>query len=201
MINLLPDYVQKNIGFARHNAKLRNWIIVFLLSIAGVGVITLFGLFYINQNINNYQSQISRTQEELNSQHIDKVQKQVQSISDSLKLVVQVLSKEVLFSKLIKQIATAIPRNAILTNLDISKIQGGIDISAAATDYDTATQVQVNLEDPANKIFDKADIINISCGKGNGGTAISGRYPCTVTIRAQFAKTNPFLFINDGKKK
>ncbi len=201
MINLIPDAVQKDIAYARRNTKLRNWILIFLASIAGVGIITMFGLFYINQNIRNYQSQISRTQEELNSQHIDEVQKKVQGISDSLKLVVQVLSKEVLFSKLIRQIATAIPRNAILTDLDISKIQGGIDISAAATDYSTATQVQVNLQDPANKIFDKADLININCGKVNAGSAISGRYPCTVTIRAQFAKTNPFLFINNGSSK
>ena len=201
MINLLPDDVKQNIMYARRNTKLRLWIISFALSIVGVGVITVFGLFYIHQNINSYSSQINKTQQELSDQHLDSTQKQVQGISDSLKLVVQVLSREVLFSKLIKQVAVAIPPNAILTDLEISKTQGGIDLSAAATDYNTATQVQVNLQDPTNKIFDKADIININCGKVSGGNAVSNRYPCTITIRAQFAKSNQFLFINSGVVK
>jgi len=201
MINLLPNEVKENIVFARRNTKLRHWIMVFAISIAGVLIITLFGLFYIQQNIDNYNSQISKTQDELNSQKLDATQKQVQDISNSLKLVVQVLSREVLFSKLIKQVAVAIPSNAVLTNLQISKTTGGIDLTAATTDYNTATQVQVNLQDPANKIFDKADIINISCGKATAGNTVTAKYPCTVTIRAQFAKTNPFLFINNGAKQ
>lgn len=201
MINLLPDGVKHNITFARRNTKMRRWIGAFVVSILGIALITAFGLFYIHQNINNYTSQINETQQKLDAQHLSTVQKQVQSISDSLKLVVQVLSREVLFSKLISQVATSIPKNAVLTDLDISKTEGGIDLTAAAKDYNTATQFQVNLADPANKIFDKADIVNISCGKAGAGNTIAIRYPCTIIIRAQFAKTNPFLFINIGSKK
>lgn len=198
MINLLPDHIKENVAYARRNTKLRRWMGAFIVSIIGIAVITILGLFYIRQNINSLSSQIERTQQELNKQQQDKVQKQVTDISNSLKLVVQVLSREVLFSKLISQIAVAIPSNAVLTDLDISKTQGGIDLSAAAVDYSTATQVQVNLQDPGNKIFDKADIQNISCNKSSSN--VSKRYPCAVTIRAQFAKTNPFQFISSGSK-
>ena len=91
----------------------------------------------------------------------------------------------------------AIPAKASLTGISISKLSGGIDLTAAASDYNTATQVQVNLQDPANKIFDKADIINIVCSS----TSTDPQYPCTITIRAQFSKNNPFLFIASGVKK
>jgi len=40
-----------------------------------------------------------------------------------------------------------------LIGLNISQTRGAIDISAIATDYDTASQVQVNLADPHSKIF------------------------------------------------
>ncbi len=200
MINLIPNDLRQNTIYARRNTRMRHWIGIFLVSILGVVIITVLGLFNIRRSIHTYSSQISQTQQELSSQHLEATQKEVQDISNSLKLVVQVLSREVLFSNLIKQVAKAIPNNAVLTDLDISKVQGGIDLSAAAKDYGTATQVLVNLQDPANKIFDKADLVNVSCTKTTDANAISSHYPCTIKIRAQFAKTNPFLFINEKAK-
>jgi len=132
----------------------------------------------------------------LNKQKYSQTKKQVSDISGSFKLVVQVLSQEVLFSQLLKQIAATIPPNAYLTGLNISQTKGAIDISAAATDYKTATQVQVNLADPNNKIFSKADINNIECGVN----VQDPKYPCTISIRALFAQNNPFLFINSKGK-
>jgi len=122
------------------------------------------------------------------------VQKQVTDISNNLKLAVQVLSQEILFSKLLKQLASVTPRNATLTNLSISDTQKGVDITAQTANYDAATQLQINLADPKNQIFAKADIITINCG-----STVGIRYPCTVNIRALFAANNPFLFINDKK--
>ena len=88
------------------------------------------------------------------------------------------------------------PPGSSLTGLNIAQVTGGIDITAGASDYNTASQVQVNLADPNNKIFSKADIVGINCASGS-----SGSYPCTVTIRALFAANNPYLFINSGSAK
>ena len=198
MINLLPPQERQNISFARRNTKLLRWVTALTLAIIGILLIVAFGTFYINQSADTYSDQLQKTQAELDSQKLSDTQKRVQDISSSLKLVVQVLSKEVLFSKLIKQIGTAIPANASLTDLRISKVSGAIDLAAIASDYNTATQVQVNLQDPANKIFNKADILNISCASTSSSDP---RYPCTVNIRAQFAANNPFLFINKGGSK
>lgn len=198
MINLLPPDVKQNISYARQNTKLAHWSLALLAGVGGTCIVVLFGLFYINQSLRSYSSQINKTSQGLGVQKLDETQKSVQEISGNLKLVVQVLSREILFSKLIKQIGGAIPPNAILTDLKIAKTTGGIDLTAAASDYGTATQVQINLQDPANKIFDKADLINVTCG---GASAANPRYPCTVTIRAQFAKSNPFLFINTTAPK
>jgi Tfp pilus assembly protein PilN len=197
MINLLPTDVKQNIVYARHNTKLLHWALASLGGIAGIGLVIMFGLFYIRQSTNSYQKLVNDKQGQLQAQKLDQTQKRVEDISGSLKLVVQVLSREILFSKLLSQIGTAIPTKASLTGLQIGKIQGGIDLTAAASDYNTATQVQVNLQDPANKIFNKADIINITC---SSTSTSDPKYPCTVNIRAQFATNNPFLFINTSKK-
>jgi hypothetical protein len=125
------------------------------------------------------------------------VQKQVTTISNNLKLVVQVLSKEILFSDLLKQLGTVTPSNVILTDLSISQTQGAIDITALTTNYAAATQLQVNLADPKNQIFSKADIVGINCPSDKLGD----QYKCTATLRALFATNNPFLFISNTPKK
>jgi hypothetical protein len=103
-----------------------------------------------------------------------------------------------LFSQLLKQLAVIIPTNTTLSSLNISQASGALDITANTTDYKSATQLQVNLSDPTNKLFTKADIVSINCGGTSTGGAASTKYPCSVTVRALFAANNPFLFISDS---
>lgn len=195
MINLLPPDIRKNISYARRNSRLRKWILSIMAGIFGVVVVSGAGYMYINRLGHNYSQLALQAQTDFNKQNPAAIQKQVEDISSSLKLVVQVLSREVLFSKLLNQIGASLPSGSVLLGLSINKLQGGIDLQAGATDYQTASQVQVNLQDPHNKIFDKADIVNIRC---EGASVGNSNYPCTVVIRAQFNKENPFLFIKNS---
>ncbi|HVX47848.1 MAG TPA: hypothetical protein VHA05_00630 [Candidatus Saccharimonadales bacterium] len=193
MINLLPPDVKQSYRYARRNVALRKWAVMFAVALFGLAIIGTFGLLTLQQSTNKYNHRIASTQQLFKQEDFAGTQAKVQDISNSFRLVVKVLSQEVLFSKLLSQIAATIPPNSKLTGLDINQTQGGIDITAAAKDYGTATQVQVNLADPANKIFSKADLVNVSCGSTS---AADPDYPCTVNIRALFASNNPYLFIN-----
>lgn len=193
MLNLLPNDVKKSIGFASKNILLRRWIGLFLAAFVGLGLISTYGLLAIHQSTVKYNDLIASEGLVASQQQFTQTQKQVKDMSSSFKLVLQVLGKEILFSELLKQIAATMPTNSNLTGLVISKTTGAIDITALATDYNTATQVQVNLADPTNKIFSKADIVNITCG---GTSSLDPKYPCTVNIRALFTTKNPFLLIN-----
>lgn len=202
MINLLPPDLKQSYRYAHRNVRLTRWLIVFVFGFIGLTLISTAGLIYMRQSEQSYLKQIASAQASLQQQKLSDTQKQVQDISNSLRLSVQVLSKEVLFSKLLRQIGTITPSNAVLTNLNIIQVQGGIDIKALTTDYNAATQLQVNLADPANKLFTSADIISITCSSSSSSTSLlDSRYPCTVEIRALFAKNNPYLFINDKGTK
>jgi len=193
MINLLPPDLKNAYRYGRRNVVLRRWVAMCLVAFVGLGLISTYGLLSLHQSTVNYQQQVATTQALFKKEDFAGTQAQVQDISNSFRLVVKVLSQEVLFSQLIKQIGTVMPANANLTGLNINQVQGGLDITAEATDYSSASQVQVNLADPANKIFSKADIVGITCGS-TGST--DPKYPCSVTLRALFAADNPFLFIN-----
>lgn len=197
MINLLPPDVKSGYRYARGNVNLRRWVVMCVVALVGLGGLATYGLLSLHQSTVHYSDQITATETAFQKEKFADTQKQVKDISNSFKLVVKVLSQEVLFSQLLKQIAASMPAKANLTGLNISQTKGAIDIVAVAPDYKTATQVQVNLADPANKIFSKADIISINCG---GSAAQDPNFPCSINLRALFASNNPFLFINSKAK-
>ncbi|MGH7195770.1 MAG: PilN domain-containing protein [Candidatus Saccharimonadales bacterium] len=199
MINLLPPDIKQAYRYARLNQRLLRWLLAFGLAIGGVIIITISGLVMINGSINHYKKRINDAKTQLASQNSPATQQKVTDITNNLKLMVKVLSKEVLFSKLLTRLGNITPPNVILTNLSISQTDSAIDITAQTANYSAATQLQVNLADPANQIFSQADIVSITCS-GASGQAANPKYPCTATIRALFTKNNPFLFINAAPK-
>lgn len=207
MINLLPPSQKNDIIYARRNVFLLKWNIAMVLAIVGVAAVIFVGTAFIDQSNQDYAQVATQAENNIKHQHLEETQKQAEGVSNSFKLVVQVLSREVLFSKLLQQIGAAMPSGAILTQLSINKVQGGINLTAAATDYQTATQVQVNLQDPNNKIFDQADIDSVSCSKNANEAgeadkdALIANYPCRVALRALFAPNNPFSFISTKEAK
>lgn len=193
MINLLPYEVKEDITYARRNARLRNWIVVCIISLAGVLVIVCGGLLYMHKSINSYTKQVSTAQDNLKAQNVEETQKKVADISSSTKLATQVLSREILFSELIKKIGSTLPPGTVLKSLQIDKIQGGIQLNAGAKDFGAASQIQVNLQDPRNGVFEKADINNITCGETDDPI-----FPCEIELRALFSKDKSFMYITDS---
>lgn len=201
MINLLPPELKSGYRYAQRNVGLRRWVMLFLIALVGLGGIATYGLLSLRQSSTHYSKQIANTEATFQKEQFSATQQQVKDIGTSFKLVVKVLGQEILFSQLLKQIATTIPANTNLTGLNINQTQGAIDISANAIDYNAATQVQINLADPKNKIFSKADIVTIGCSTDPTNAATKTPYPCTVTVRALFSTNNPFLLINNKASK
>ncbi len=194
MINLLPPELKLDYQYARRNYRLVNWLAACGVAMAGIGVLALVGLTIFNGSIGTYKTQVDVAQAQLARENITGVKKQVTDISNNLKLMVQVLSKEILFSKLLSRLGSITPSDVVLTNLTIDQTQTGMDLIAQSGSYNSAAQLQANLTDPGNQIFSKADIVSITCATG---TAITNpKYPCTIDIQAQFTQSNPFLFIN-----
>lgn len=201
MINLLPPDIKQTYRYARLNQRLSLWSVAFLLAIVGTAGLTFTGINIMDRSSKTYQREVAETQAELKRQNIDGVEKQVGEISGNLKLMVQVLSKEILFSKLLTRLGNATPANVVLTDLSISQTEQAIDLKAQARDYNGATQLQANLADEANQIFSKADIVNITCNPTAGATGINAQYPCTTSIRALLTENSPFLFISNDPVK
>jgi Tfp pilus assembly protein PilN len=197
MINLLPPSLKQDYRYARANRRLVEWAVAFALGIIGVAIITGAGLFMMQRSIDTNQTSIAHTKAQLASENQDQVKHKVSTISHNLKLMVQVLSKEVLFSKLLARLGNVTPQGAALTDLSISQDASAIDITAKTSGYGAATQLQANLSDPSNRVFSQADLVSASCDSKSSDK--NAKYPCTAHIRALLSKDSPFLFINAKK--
>jgi len=195
MINLMPPEIKQSYAYAQKNQRLTKWVIVLLIGLIGIGLIGTYGWVSLHQSIKTTTQQVATIQNSLNKNHLTSTESKVATISNDFRLVVKVLSQEILFSKLLSQMAAIMPEGTNLTSLDITNTTSGagLNISAEATNYNLATQVQVNLNDPSNGIFSRSNLISITC---DSKSATNAAYPCTVNLIAQFAQNNQFLFIN-----
>jgi len=197
MINLLPPNYKSNLYYARRNRSLMKWVSALSLSVVFSLLIIAAGWIYLDQSIKKQTKTAAETEKSLKDQNIEETTAKVEEISGNTKLVLKVLSKEVLFSKLLRQLGASLPANTALESIDIEELKGGLTIRAVAKDFNSASQIQVNLSDPRNKIFKQADLESISCGGGTD-TESQAVYPCTVQLKALFADKNEYVYIGEN---
>lgn len=194
MINLIPTDHKQATTYARYNTKLVGWLIGIAIAVVGLAIVVGGGLFYINQDISNYKVSNNEAEATLKADNEEETLSRVAEISGRLSLVVDVLSKEVLFSKLLPYLGTIMPDGTVLESLSLSREQaGGIDLSIGAVNEFAASQALANIKAEDNLLFTAADANSITCE--NKETI----YLCTVSIRAVLVDENPFLLLNQGE--
>lgn len=204
MINLLPSSVREDVTFARRNRTLLHWNMAIGVLLIAVCVLLAGGYLYLNQIMTRYDKQVASARQNLQEQKLEETQARVQTISDNVKLINQVLSKQILFSKLLKEFGTLMPRGTVLERLELTgETTGALDLTALAKDFDDATQVSVNFGDEENKLFESVDTVSVSCAD-NGSQSLANddnnsvsQYPCRINLRVLFSKkNNQFMLIS-----
>lgn len=196
MINLMPYHSKDSIKYARLNAKLVRWTIGCVIIIALMIATVVAGGIYIDKTKNSLSKSIEQSKSTIATQKLDATQKEAEEISQGVKLIVQVLSKEVQFSKLLQQIGKLMPSGATLGQVQLSsKVSGAIDLTANAEDYKTATQVQVNLQDKSS-IFQRVDSLTVDCNETATSSTLDARYKCQIQLRALFKTDAAVTFLS-----
>lgn len=192
MINLLPPSYASGIRFGRRNAYLRKWLLSAGLAIAGLLLILAAGWLYMDRQSKLLKENIAAIESQLLAQNLSGVQKDAQEISGNVKLIDQVLSRQVRFSELVQAIGRVLPPGTILSGLTLSKVDGAIDLSANTVDHESAARLAANIGDPKNELFDSVDIVSVKC------TTSNNKYKCDAVYRALFSKDAKKRFINSA---
>lgn len=197
MINLMPDYMRQEIGYARRNSVLLKWLMAIILVIVGIGAVTVFGRYYIDNNTKSLQAVAEVTQERINSQNLQATQAEMQNLSNNFTTVTRLLEKQLLFSKLLVKIGSIIPNGAILRGITLSTENSTVDLTVIAANREAATQAFVNINDPNNGLFEKADLLSVSCAQVTAETpSETAKYPCSTMIKVIIEADSSFYFLN-----
>lgn len=198
MINLLAPASNSELRYRHYNSLLKRWLIMSTIATGGLILIVVMGWLYITSQNQTLSSSITVTKQQLQAQDLNGVQKQAKALTGNIKIINQVLSREIRFSDLIQEIGAVMPSGAILSGLTLSKVDGAIDLSTNSKDYTSAAQIAINLGDVNNNIFQKVDIVNINCS-----SASTSAYPCNATFKALFgpAAKNRFLNVPSGTSR
>lgn len=197
MINLLPTDLKEEINFGRKNRVLLHWITAIVSVIALVGIMTIFGLININNNTKSLEAAAKITQDRISAQNLDEVQKDIRELSNNFTTITQLLKRQLIFSKLFVKIGSIIPNGAILSGISLSTSVSSLDLNIIAVDRNSATQSFVNISDPENGLFDKADLLNVSCVQVTANTPETAtKYPCNSTIKVTMKTDSSYYFLN-----
>jgi Tfp pilus assembly protein PilN len=191
MINLLPHDYKLGLHYGRLNIRLGQWLGISLIIVAGLVLILGLGWLYMDQQIKSLNRSIATTQEQLKTQKLEEVRKQADEISQNIRVINQVLGREIRFSSLIQEIGKVMPTGTVLNSLTLSeKVNGAVDLNASTKNSTAAAQIAINLSDPKNNLFTKVDIVNVNC------SSVEKTYPCTASLRALFDKKTFERFLN-----
>src|SRR5690606_38240987 len=136
MINLLPPEYKKTLFYSKRNRTMSRWVIALFIALIFTLVIIAVGWIYLDQSVKREAKSIEETEAILKQQDIEKTTARVNEISNNTKLVLDVLSKEILFSKLIRQLGASLPPGTALESITLEELEGGMTIQASARDFD-----------------------------------------------------------------
>jgi len=198
MINLMPDYMREEIGYARHNRVMLRWLVATIVLIAGVALMTLFGQFYINRNTKNLAAVAAVTQDRIGVQNLEATQQEIQTLSNNFTTITKLLQQQLLFSKMFIKIGSIIPDGAILRGITLTTTgSSAIDINIVSTTREAATQAFVNVSDSTNGLFEKADLLSVTCNAVTSTSSdVNAKYPCTMMVKVIIKTDSSFYFLN-----
>jgi Tfp pilus assembly protein PilN len=191
MINLLPNDFKQNLHYGRLNIRLIRLLLVSLVMIVTLALILGIGWLYMDRQIKDLNNSIAATEQQLSDQNLEQVRKQADEINQNIKVINQVLHREIRFSSLLDEVGKVLPPGTKFSSLTLSdKVDGAIDLNADAKDPKAAAQMAVNISDPKNNLFSKADVVSVNC------SSQVKEYPCSVKLRALFDSKTAERFLN-----
>jgi hypothetical protein len=197
MINLLPTEAKEEARYGRRNRKLAFASGAICLMIVALGALTLFGQYYLSQSKNQYNASGLVVIQRIKDQNLEQSQKGLEALAVNFKIASQLLGKQILFSKLFPKLAEIIPKGAYVRQLSIDEKSTYLQFEIGAPTRELANQGYINVADPKNGLFEKADLLDISCSDPSATTStIDQATACTATVKALFRNDSPFLLLN-----
>lgn len=143
------------------------------------------------KNSSNLRAVAVETEQRIANQNLESTQKEIETLSNNMKTVLQILNKQLLFSKVLTKIGSVLPVDSALTGVNLSATDSAIELEIVSSNRTAASQAFVNISDPKNGLFEKADLLSVECPK-----TPSRADPCTTAIKVVIKTDSSFYYLN-----
>ncbi len=184
MINLLPYEEKKQLRAARFNTVLIRYLVT--LWMGSIFMATIFAGAYYNLTLSKTSAEQLLSQNQSKSSAYQSVQQQAATINANIASARNVLSQQILYSKVLISIGQITPQGVVIDKLSLSPSTFGtaITLQAYARDSDAALALKTAYQ--SSSIFSNVSIQNLSGGSGTSGS-VSG-YPVSITLNVTINK-------------
>ncbi len=194
MINLLPPRERIDIELSKKNSVLRRYVELLLLAVLIVFVVIAGSLYYLKQQENNTRQSLELNSEKM--KELEASQEEAQQLSTTINTIAALLSRDLTFSAMLKDIGTLMPSGAVLSGLELSgtDTKAPLIVSARIENEQVAAVLRNNLAN--SELFDKAEIVSItkvgtenvsSSSSSSQNSQVDDKYKYTTLINAYFS--------------
>lgn len=181
MINLLPPNEKRQLRAGRSNTLLIRYNF-FMLGALGFMLLAIgFTYVYLNTTKVNAETVINNNKQKVSD--FTDVEKSAAEFRSNLATAKQILDREVIYTKVILEIAHLMPGGTILESLTLDPSTFGTEtsITAKAKSYDNAIALKDSFQ--KSNLFTDVHFENITVNDADGGS-----YPITVNLNVTIKK-------------
>lgn len=181
MINLLPPEEKRQIRAGRSNTLLIRYNI-FLLGVVAFMLLSIgFIYFYLNNAKTDAEVRINENKTKVSS--FADIQKEATEFRSDLATAKQILDREVIYTKVILEIAHLMPARTVLENLNLDSATFGTEtaLTAKAKTYNDAIAIKESFE--KSNLFTDVRFSSLTINDAD-----TSGYPMTATLSVKISK-------------
>ncbi len=186
MINLLPYEEKRQIRASRLNSILMRYFVI--LWIGGFFVAAVFGTSYVTLTMTKTSAESLLSQNQSKASAYTSVQQQAAQINANIAAARNVLSQQILYSKVLTGIAQATPQGVIIDKLSLSPSTFGTAMSLQAYARNSDAALALKNAYQSSPIFSNVSIQSLSGGTSGSGSSPVPNYPVSITLNVTINK-------------
>ena len=155
MINLIPDEHREQIRYGRKNAQVLVWLSTVVFGVAILLAVALVGRLTIQTAKNQTISQRAAVETQISDAKLDSVEKDYTTFVNGVGSVKKVYQQQILYSRLIRKMATLLPPGARLTTIALSDKDRAINLNFDNDVDALGPTIQINLQNQGAQIAER----------------------------------------------
>jgi hypothetical protein len=205
MINLLPPEYKEEISYGRKNRKTLSWATTVGFGILSLLIVTFVGRVTIESAKGQAVAQKTSIEEQIKQTKLSDTEKEYTSFINTTNNVKKIYSQEVLYSRLIRKLATLLPPDSKITNISLTDKDKALNLNFSNSRDGLGPVILVNLQNQGIQVSTKTStLVNSAFGIPLGYDTIpdkNGQLVQKVTVDPKTKQIEYFIEVGASQEE